>query len=186
MVKLLGKNAFTLVELLIVMMILGILMGLGWRGLAVLKREYMLQTQAENLQEALREARNRALTSAMESGSGGAGVIQWVYGFVVRFDDEGYDTYKMVEGMGIDELSDETLQTYWESDNWQNGGEIVDQNTGFVQMDVDNNCGQIGFSSVNGRMIVSDGGDACEITLTVSGSDRILELDSVTGDILIR
>ena|GEM_PF-6293688 len=185
MVKLPNKKAFTLVELMIVMMITGVLMGLMWRGLAVLQREYTLQTQAEGLQEVLRDARNRAFTSAMENGSGG-GMIRWAYGYVLRFDDDGYGTYKMVEGLELNDLNDATLEAYWISQDWQEGGELIEQNTSLETTEVINECGQIGFSSVNGRMLLSGGAETCEVMLTLGGANRILELNSVTGDILIR
>lgn len=186
MVKISAKNGFTIVELLIVMAILGILMGLGWRGLAVLKREYTLQTSAENLQEVLRESRNRAFTSAIETGSGGGGVVRWVYGFVIRFDNDGYDVYKMVDSIGLGELNDETLRAYWEGGVWEYGGELIENNTSLSELRVSNGCGQIGFSSVSGRMVLSGGVETCEVTVQLKGSSRILQLDSVTGDILVR
>lgn len=184
MVKTKNLKGFTLAELLVVMMILGILMGLGWRGLATLKREYTLQTAAENIQELLREARNLAFTSSMVSGSGGGGNIQWVYGYVVRFGENGYAMYQMTEGLALDDLNDATLEAYWASDGWIEGGTIYENNED-LSVEVTSDCGQIGFSSVNGQMILPGGGGTCNTVLSLGGSERTIEVNSATGDILI-
>lgn len=185
MVKTKTFPSFTVVELLISMVVIGILMGLGWRGLAILKREHTLMSSAENMQEALRESRNRAFTSSVVSGSGSGGTIQWVYGYVVRIDSDRYGIYQRVDALGLDELNDATLQTYWEGGAWLNGGELVEENL-LTGISVSSDCGQVGFASVNGRMFLPGGGESCTITMSMGGSDRKIELSSLTGEILIQ
>lgn len=183
-----SRKAFTLVELMVVMGIIGAVLGVSFAGFRYFRREQQLQAAAENIREFLRQARNNARTSSSElEGEPGSEIQTWVYGYAVEFAGQDYNMYKFASEVPGGFPTDDDIASFWDDSNWFESEIKQEYEDGatFEQVQMTSDCTAVGFASVSGKVQISGGSDTCAIDLTFRGSSRSVEVSAITGEIII-